>query len=395
MEYQLRISMLGGFSISCTIDGQEKRITEQHSTSRRLLLFLQYMAVYHHREVTQEELIKVLWWDEESANPVNAMKTLLHRARALLEELGFPDGKPVIQYKRGVYHWSDEIAIELDTETFERLSAGEFDDAMQAMELYQGDFLASAAECPWVVSMRMYYHARYIKLCAETAAACNKQGRHSEAIGICKKAVEIDPYEETCHLELMIAMAAIGLTQPALQHYHYVEKLFAEQLGIKPSQDMEDIYRRLNQSNIKMEMDLSVIQSFLVEPRHKGAYYCEYGVFQEMYRLEARRAVRSGQEIQLMLLTMLDRGGECLQAKRTPQAMEEMKRVLLSSLRSGDIFARFSPAQYLVMLPGASTENAELVFRRIEERYGCTLIGMSSVLVHSIRPVERSEDDKI
>jgi len=96
-----------------------------------------------------------------------------------------------------------------------------------------------------------------------------------------------------------------------------------------------------------------------------------------------------------MLLTMLDRGGECLQAKRTPQAMEEMKRVLLSSLRSGDIFARFSPAQYLVMLPGASTENAELVFRRIEERYGCTLIGMSSVLVHSIRPVERSEDDKI
>ena len=60
-----------------------------------------------------------------------------------------------------------------------------------------------------------------------------------------------------------------------------------------------------------------------------------------------------------------------------------MKRVLLSSLRSGDIFARFSPAQYLVLLPGADGESAELVFRRIWERYGNTLIGKTASTTHA------------
>ena len=206
------------------------------------------------------------------------------------------------------------------------------------------------------------------------------------------KAIDIDAYEEKCHLELMIAMAALGLTQPALQHYRYVEKLFAEQLGIKPSLEMEDIRRRLHQSNINMEMDLAVIQSFLVEPRHEGAYYCEYGVFQEMYRIEARRAARSGQEVQLLLLTVLDRTGECLQASRSPAAMEEMKIVLLNKLRSGDIFSRFSPSQYLVLLPGAGVDNVETVFCRIRDAYGASLIGKTTLLLYSSRPVEPCEE---
>lgn len=90
---KLRFSMLSGFSISCIMNGQEKKITEQYRASRRMWLFLQYMVIYHDREVTQEELLKVLWWDDESSNPANAMKTTLHRARAVLEELGFSDGR--------------------------------------------------------------------------------------------------------------------------------------------------------------------------------------------------------------------------------------------------------------------------------------------------------------
>lgn len=124
MEHILHVKTLGGFSLRCFHPDQpDVEITEQDSGSWRQWTFLQYLCVFHQRRIPQEEIIDILWGDVEINNPVNTLKTLLHRTRLTLERLGFPDGKKVLLYRRGVYTWDPELTIRLDTEEFDSLRA--------------------------------------------------------------------------------------------------------------------------------------------------------------------------------------------------------------------------------------------------------------------------------
>lgn len=388
---QLRVSFLGGFTL-CRCSGEvETYLSEQDSTSKRLWTFLQYLTVFHQRGITQEELIDVLWGDSDSANPVNTLKTLLHRGRAALEKLGFPDGKQVLLYRRGIYSWADEVQLVLDIDTFdvlcEQAGRGDLDRGLEAIALYAGDFLPNAAGNPWAVSLRTYYHTKYLRLCNEVAAALIRQSRCDEALRICQDAIAVEPYDEVSHLEMMKAMAASGAQQSAIQHYTYVTNLFMDHLGVSPSEEMTNFYRELTKANMSIELDLNVIRQQLLENRPSaGAFFCEYGVFQDIYRLEARSAIRNGRVVQLAMISLLDGGGR-LESRRCSAAMDELRNVIQSGLRAGDTFTRFSPAQYLLLLPTASYENGIKVLQRILASFQRTLGGKLAEAKFSLLPV--------
>lgn len=183
-------------------DGRERTVTEQESTSRRLWTFLQYLLTYSARNVTQEELIEVLWGDSDISDPVNTLKTLLHRARNMLESLGLPDGKRVLLYRRGVYSWSPELNLQTDIDEFDRLSAQfsaasrspeGLDAAIRAVALYQGDFLPSASGSPWAISLRTHYHSRFLQLCGEAANILQSMGSSDRALELARAATAMDP----------------------------------------------------------------------------------------------------------------------------------------------------------------------------------------------------------
>lgn len=89
MENQLQINMLGGFSLRYN----ENVIDYQRSRSHKLWLILEYLITFRDKEITQNELIELLWGDEFTENPANTLKTLLHRLRNMLEELEFAPSK--------------------------------------------------------------------------------------------------------------------------------------------------------------------------------------------------------------------------------------------------------------------------------------------------------------
>lgn len=386
------VTLLGSFSMRHVDNGQERIITERDSTSRLLWSFFQYLTVFHQRGVNQDELIEVLWGDSESANPANTLKTLLHRGRAALEGLGFPDGKQVLLYRRGVYSWSTEVELKLDIEEFDALydaarDKGAPELALEAIALYQGDFLPSATGSPWAVSMRTFYHTRFLKTCNGVARYLLEQKRFGEAGNICRQATTIDPFDETGHLLLMRALAEEGEIQAAIQHYTEVADMFMDQLGVRPSEEMEALYRELSRADRGIEMDLNAVRETMQEADTGGAFFCAYGVFQDIYRLEARNAARNGRVVQLIMITILDQDGNPLPPTRSPAAMESMRAAIRSSLRSGDTFTRSSMVQHLILLPTASYENSVMVVERILSAYRKTLVGMSTATKYSILPV--------
>ena len=87
--------------------------------------------------------------------------------------------------------------------------------------------------------------------------------------------------------------------------------MFYSQFGITPSKEFMAIYKRVIKMTNDVQTDLTVIKSGLQEVEDaKGAFFCEYEIFKEIYQLEARAQSRSGQTIFLCLLTITDAKGE-------------------------------------------------------------------------------------
>ena len=103
----------------------------------------------------------------------------------------------------------------------------------------------------------------------------------------------------------------------------------------------------------------------LEKERHSGAYFCDYIVFQDIYRLMARSAQRSGQVVELVMMTLFEKQGRRLEPNDAAAAMDDLRSAIHSSLRSGDVFTRSSAVQFLILLPSASYENGVKVCQRV------------------------------
>lgn len=398
VEYSVYVSLLGRFSIRC-LDGDRAAAAPDASPAHlRQRGFLPYLCAFHDRPVSQEELVEAIWEGEgESADPAKALKTTLYRARQLLERAGLRDAKELLLYRQGFYSWSPQVHITLDTERFdqlyERFYAADqpyqgLEDALQALALYQGDFLSGSSEGLWALSLRTYYREKYIKLARDAAQVLWQEGRPEEGAELCKRAAAANPYDEETQLLLMRLFHAAGLTQSAIRHYETIQSLFMEQLGVALSQELSDFYRKLTRTDEPRELDLQVIRSRLWEDSPAtGAYFCEYSIFQNIYRLIARSTARTGQAVQLAMVVLQDADSAPLAVKRCAETMDVLHDAIARSLRTGDVFTRFSRDQYLIMLPSCSHENAAIALERAIAVYRPTPCGLTTQVKYTVLPV--------
>lgn len=395
-QIPLDVTMFGHFSISHTTGGMTKTVTDQTTASQRLWAFLGYLICNRSTPVAQDQLIDALWNDAEIKDPFNTLKTLLHRTRRLLESIGIEDAKQVLLYRKGSYSWSNRVTFSIDTERFEQLyievldsNAQKLPALLSAISLYGGTLLPKETQATWVITMRMYYQARFMKLCAEAALLLEQEGRFVDMIDVCRKALHEDPYDESIHLLLMQALTSNGSQQAAITHYTHVTQLFMEQLGVSPSEQLTSFYRKLLKSTNSVELDLQVVREALLEETPLPTpYFCEYAIFQDIYRLESRTTERTGQVIQLSMLSILSAGEKKLSTKQIALAMERLKSVILSTLRRGDAFTQFSASQYLILLPCANYENGNKVLQRLVRNFNKTYPTMNVRLQFSVLPLE-------
>lgn len=111
----LRVDMLGG----CSLHYGERSIDDVKYRTRKPWLLLEYLITFRNREVPPEELSELLYAGEEGgAPPSGALKTLVYRVRAMLDELGHPASRDMILVSRGSYAWNTAVPMVLDTDQF-------------------------------------------------------------------------------------------------------------------------------------------------------------------------------------------------------------------------------------------------------------------------------------
>lgn len=387
------IQTLGQFRVS--IGGNS--IDNSANQAKKPWSILEYLITFRDRDITANELIELIWSDDQSANPNGALKTLVFRSRKLLEPLAMPPQNLIIQ-RRGSYAWNPEYQTIVDADQFEELCSQAGADGLseeeqlhlyqQAIDLYKGDFLPKSSWESWVMPISARYHALYLQAVHKIIDLLTTAGDWEEIIKLCENAVQIESFDEGIHYALIYALYNAGKQNLALEHYKNTIDLFYNEFSITPSERLKDLYKVIRDEKHGIAADLSIIQESMKEhKRTSGAYYCEYSVFRDIYQLEQRAIERTGDSIYLCLLTVRTSNGHLPKTAVMIRAMESLGKAISGSLRRGDVYARYSIAQYIILLPTSSYENGCNVMKRIITNFKKEYTRKDLVIDYSLQSV--------
>ena len=364
-----------------TVSDGTNMIDEDTIRSDMVVRLFAYLILNHGKNCSSEELADALWPDDESVNPIGALKNLTYRLRTVLKK-EWPDIE-IIKTGRGSYRWNPSLPVVTDTDIF----AAEYQKAehetdpdrkivhfRKAFDIYKGRFMMSLSDDRWVITKAVSFESNYLSAARELTRLLGEKGNFQEMEKVAIDALEIEPYDEKLHMALIRSYIGQNRPNEAEAHYRATTRILYDSLGIGPSKELQGLLESVMEQEHKQETDLAVIQQELHEATHpKGAYFCEYGFFKKVYELEARRVARMGMTIYLSLITVytskrVEEQNDKDRA-RVEKAMIQLYDTVMDSLRLGDVFTRYSANQYLIMLPACPYENAKMVMERILRNY--------------------------
>lgn len=364
--------------------------------SEMVEMLLVYMLSHYRYEVLASEICEKLWDEDESDNPIGALKNLMYRLRTILKKQFKKDD--FIITGRGTYRWNPDIPIEMDIEFFDeciRKSTEQKDEKNKqmlekAVKLYKGPFLPKHTKQHWIIQQSTYYQSQYNTAVKKLADTLYFLEDYEKLETICMEALKFDNFDETLHYMLMLALMKQNKKTIAIEHYLAMTKMLYDELGIRASNEIQNLYQELLKQENSREMDLSIIQHDLDEAlKPRGAFLCEYGVFKEIYRLQSRQSLRLGMSIFCALLTVNIRlnipNNSDMYIKLMNKVVLQLQGIICRTLRVGDSASRYSASQFVILLPSCTYETSKMVMERLKKKYYAEDHGGKVELLYDVR----------
>lgn len=343
------------------------------SGTKKIWELYKFMLTHRGHSFTPEALMDQLWIGQVYTQPRSTLRKQMHRLRKILSEESCPDSIKTLTFSNGYYRWNDNLQLQLDSDFFENFSkqGDELKNTSpeqaleiytKALALYRGDYLPECTEQYWVFSFRNYYRNLYLKTVLNAEELLKIKEDYDHVIDMYHNAIQIDIYEEVFHIRLLEALILKGEYRQALEHYEFITEFYDREMGIKPSLEMKNIYKRLRAANNTDYSEANVQDTLDSESLLENAFYCEPDVFKGIYELERRRNERTQQCFEVGIITVSEIRGQTLSQSKL--RMSHIKNQLYEKLRKGDTFTSWNQGQFIVLLPGMDSESTENVLKR-------------------------------
>jgi predicted ATPase/DNA-binding SARP family transcriptional activator len=227
--------------------------------SRKHLALLLYLALEQRHSSSRDTLLAMLWpeADEEAARN-NLRVALADLRRALGEGPFLQTTRHTVQYDPGSEHTLDVLAFR---ELFDA-SCAHNHEALEtcvaclarlerAVALYRGDFLHgfslsdSAPFEEWALVVREQLHQQALEALAALADAYEQRGDHAGQCRCARRQIELEPWREQAHAQLMRGLWASGQRGAALEQYETCRRILADELGLSPSSELAALAEQL------------------------------------------------------------------------------------------------------------------------------------------------------
>jgi predicted ATPase/DNA-binding SARP family transcriptional activator len=275
MPNALRIGLLGPLQV------RDEAGRPVHVGGRQLRVLLSLLALNAGRVVPAGQMAEQIWPDDPPGHPGNALQTLVSRLR----NAGFRD---VIESHPAGYRLAVPPEA-VDVMTFEALAAqgrralagGEPETAAQALRAalaaWRGQALADAAGYDFADVASAKLAELRLSVLADRIEADLQLGDGASLVGELRALVSADPLAERPRGLLMRALYAAGRQAEALAVYAEARELLADQLGVDPSAQLEQVYLRILRGEERPAAPKAEARSHDLNPRPERTVVSPHG----------------------------------------------------------------------------------------------------------------------
>jgi len=146
----------------------------------------------------------------------------------------------------------------LDVAAFTDLTGlGDLSGLEKAIALYGGSFLEgfSVGDSPafeeWALFTREQIARQVSSALHRLAATYEQRGQYEQAQSCAWRQVELEPWDEAAHQQLMRTLALGGQRGAALAQYETCCRLLAEELGVEPAEETTRLYEQIRNGKLK------------------------------------------------------------------------------------------------------------------------------------------------
>ncbi|GAA0544411.1 BTAD domain-containing putative transcriptional regulator [Saccharopolyspora spinosporotrichia] len=241
------MAVLGPFRL-CAADGHPIDVG-----GARVRMLLARLALDAGRTVATETLIDDLWGANQPSGALNALQSLVSRARRAL-----PDDLVLQSAATGYALKAD--AADVDAHRFARLAAdgrglrrdGRFAAAArtlrEALRLWRGGALVDFVDAPFAAAQAARLEELRLGALEDRIDADLRAGRDGEPVELVELVAELDglcarhPLRERFTGLRMRALYSAGRQADALGAYEALRRRLADELGVDPSQELRDLH---------------------------------------------------------------------------------------------------------------------------------------------------------
>ena len=394
----IKLKTFGGFMAGNAITS----VQEGTWRSEKLEKLFVYLAMNRNRGVCIEDISEAIWQlDEDTGNPVGALKNLAYRLRKALRDASF-DEECIVSVRGGLYKWNNDVEVTVDVEEFDgyineaelafcRSKETAIECYEKAIALYNGDFLPHRTDTHWFMTLNAFYHSRYVNTVKALAKLYIDTGRYEKLEQLCTRAIVYERSDEQIYSYLIVARMRTKKVQMAFDTYETAKTIMDNELGVRKTVMLNKVYEELlSVTKGVSSYNIDEVKEDINEESMEGVFMCGYPVFKEIYHLEVRKSARSNVPESLVLITVapMFNTSSDKENSQTKDSMVTLDRALRKCLRVGDVVAKYSDSQYIVLLSKCSCDTASDVMKRIVDRFNHTCDTHCNMTIHfDIEPV--------
>lgn len=236
-----------------------------------------------------------------------------------------------------------------------------------ACELYRGEFLPFLSSEEWVIQKGRSYQKLYSRMLKYLLQYLKKIGDYRKMEAFAARGAELCPFEEW-EVWLIDSLNALGRHREAADVYREVVERMQDMGGFL-SKKQQEHFRQVGDRIMQPEgMGEDISKCLMEYVPGEGAYACTLPGFLDCFSMLKRTSGREKIHFCLLLCTILDANG-CPANGGKHNQEEKLCASFGAYLRKGDIYAKYSENQYLLMCVGVKREDIYEIGARIDRDF--------------------------
>ena len=124
----------------------------------------------------------------------------------------------------------------------------------------------------WVIPIAVRLHNLYMETALLCAGLLEEKKEYGAMESLAARAIRVDPLDERISCALLRALIRQGKDTAALSQYENTTELLYRSLGVRPSEELQAVYREIMASQQALETDLEIIQGQLRETARRTGF---------------------------------------------------------------------------------------------------------------------------